>query len=356
MTDKQQPDPLALADEAWNFDCSKYRGARHANAAMMGKMQDCADMIRKLHAELERLALYKSLADEYGLSIFPDIAEMTAELKALRAGYIAARLEIESLKAQLAAPAAVEGPSDLRTRCEEILAWRKTGVLPGEALRTLAREKYGDEYDAIQRAERDTETEALNFVVAAPTTQPAPQQEVQEPVAWQSRIRQTWGGDTTPWSPWELCTKGQAEDYWKMPLLHDWAYEARALYTAPQPAPATQQAGEVAEGFFLLLPQRPRPDAPAGTAGLHWDAYSGAQMLAYGRDCSDAAIAAFQPSPAAQGDVLSDDAVRVPLDSLHADAAYLIGRLREGSMPYARVIEIIRERIDAAKATNGGNK
>ena len=57
-----------------------------------------------------------------------------------------------------------------------------------------------------------------------------------------------------------------------------------------------------------------------------------------------------QPSPAAQGDALSDDAVRVPLDSLHADAAYLIGRLREGSMSYARVIEIIRERIDAAKA------
>lgn len=48
-------------------------------------------------------------------------------------------------------------------------------------------------------------------------------------------------------------------------------------------------------------------------------------------------------------DALSD-AVRVPLDSLHADAAYLIGRLRDGSMPHARVIEIIRERIDAAKA------
>lgn len=53
--------------------------------------------------------------------------------------------------------------------------------------------------------------------------------------------------------------------------------------------------------------------------------------------------------PVVQGDALSD-AVRVPLDSLHADAAYLIGRLREGSMPYALVIEIIRERIDAAKA------
>ena len=57
-----------------------------------------------------------------------------------------------------------------------------------------------------------------------------------------------------------------------------------------------------------------------------------------------------KPSPAAQGDALSD-AVRVPLNSLHADAAYLIGRLRDGSMPYARVIEIIRERIDAASPT-----
>lgn len=55
-----------------------------------------------------------------------------------------------------------------------------------------------------------------------------------------------------------------------------------------------------ADGFFLLLPQRPKPEAPAGTAGLDWDAYSGAQMLAFGRDCSDAAIAALraqQPAP-----------------------------------------------------------
>ena len=69
----------------------------------------------------------------------------------------------------------------------------------------------------------------------------------------------------------------------------------------------------------------------------------------------DGATAPAQPvaEPAKADSVLEDalsDAVRVPLDSLHADAAYLIGRLREGSMPYARVIEIIRERIDAAKA------
>ena len=44
------------------------------------------------------------------------------------------------------------------------------------------------------------------------------------------------------------------------------------------------------------------------------------------------------------------DAVRVPLDSLHADAAYLIGRLQRGTMTASRVVEVIRERIDAAKA------
>lgn len=65
---------------------------------------------------------------------------------------------------------------------------------------------------------------------------------VGEVVAWQSRCRPTWGNNH-PWTPWELCTKGQAEDYQKTPLLHGWEYEARALYTTPQPTQA--QAGAV---------------------------------------------------------------------------------------------------------------
>jgi len=56
---------------------------------------------------------------------------------------------------------------------------------------------------------------------------------VQEPVAWQYRFRPTWGDGNASWGPWEPCTKSQAEDYWKTPVLHDWAYEARALYTTP---------------------------------------------------------------------------------------------------------------------------
>lgn len=59
---------------------------------------------------------------------------------------------------------------------------------------------------------------------------------VQEPVAWQYRFRPTWGDGNASWRPWKPCTKSQAEDCWKTPVLHDWAYEARALYTAPQPA------------------------------------------------------------------------------------------------------------------------
>ena len=60
-------------------------------------------------------------------------------------------------------------------------------------------------------------------------------------------------------------------------------------------APADSVLEDAARaGFFLRLPQRPKPEAPAGTVGLDWDAYSGAQMLAYGRDCSNAAIVATQ--------------------------------------------------------------
>ena len=68
-----------------------------------------------------------------------------------------------------------------------------------------------------------------------------------EPVAWQSRMRPTWGNNTAPWTQWEPCTKGQAEDYWKTNLLHDWAFEARALYTTPQPTQAADSVLEDAE-------------------------------------------------------------------------------------------------------------
>ena len=78
------------------------------------------------------------------------------------------------------------------------------------------------------------------------------------------------------------------DTHWDTP---DWCPAA-----APTTQPAPQQDVLAAGGdSFLLLPTRPTPDAPANTAGLSWDAYSGAQMLAYGRSCSDAALVVAAP-------------------------------------------------------------
>jgi hypothetical protein len=38
----------------------------------------------------------------------------------------------------------------------------------------------------------------------------------------------------------------------------------------------------------VALPKRPEPLAPANTVGLEWDAYSGMQMLSFGRECVEA--------------------------------------------------------------------
>jgi hypothetical protein len=58
-----------------------------------------------------------------------------------------------------------------------------------------------------------------------------------EPVAYQQRTRPNWK-DETCWTPWEDCSKAEAEDCWNRPQVHDWLYEARALYTTP---PAAQR-------------------------------------------------------------------------------------------------------------------
>lgn len=52
--------------------------------------------------------------------------------------------------------------------------------------------------------------------------------EKQAPVAWQTRTRPAWNDGT--WGPWRKCSKEYAEDIKKTPSLHDWLYEARALY------------------------------------------------------------------------------------------------------------------------------
>lgn len=132
MTDKKQPEALRLANVCSNL--TRYSMDAHLIAAELRRLHAESEMRRaalldemqkaaQLDAELETLNLYKNIADEYGLYIFPDIAEMTTELETLRAklktyedlgdagsdvqllrmGYAAARLEIESLQNKLKA-------------------------------------------------------------------------------------------------------------------------------------------------------------------------------------------------------------------------------------------------------------
>ena len=72
--------------------------------------------------------------------------------------------------------------------------------------------------DRLEAAEK--EQEALRTKIA--------RMERQEPVAWQTRTRPAWNDGT--WGPWRKCSKEYAEDIKKTPSLHDWLYEARALY------------------------------------------------------------------------------------------------------------------------------
>lgn len=58
-------------------------------------------------------------------------------------------------------------------------------------------------------------------------------------------------------------------------------------------------------------------------------------------------------APAGGVTELPDD-IRVPLDSLHADALYLTSRVAQSTMSAVRLSQVIRERIDAAKAALAG--
>ena len=154
--------------------------------------------------------------------------------------------------------------------------------------------------------------------------------------------------------------------------MHD-AGEVELVRISVPEIVAKIRAKQAAKPKHSPLPQSPPPQADSQPAPVEVaDAMADSQYLAgvsagwnaANADDPNAALQKLHESRAGYlkplragratadsvlGDALSD-AVRVPLDSLHADAAYLIGRLRDGSMPYARVIEIIRERIDAAKA------
>ena len=56
-----------------------------------------------------------------------------------------------------------------------------------------------------------------------------------EPVAWQYRTRPDWEKD---WQQsWMYCSKETFKDYTRAPLIHDWHYEVRELFTHPAREP-----------------------------------------------------------------------------------------------------------------------
>lgn len=80
--------------------------------------------------------------------------------------------------------------------------------------------------------------------------------------------------------------------------------------------------------------------------------YRPERLAAMRKVVADARYALTLPQEAAvsQGEAELPDSIRVPLDSLHADAEYLVYRADQGHLTKARIVGTIRERVDAAKA------
>ncbi len=94
---------------------------------------------------------------------------------------------------------------------------------------TLTREEAQQVLDALEECMGWTHSDLT--VTAAETLRAKLSAPEPEPVAWQSRMRPDW--EENGWTQWKDCPKEQADNFWKTPRLHDWVYEARALYTAP---------------------------------------------------------------------------------------------------------------------------
>lgn len=83
-----------------------------------------------------------------------------------------------------------------------------------------------------------------------------------EPVAYQYRMRPTWGSRGANWGPWEECSRGKYEDCKKAPVVNDWEHEARALYTAPQPPQQTAEWADLPPEEIKALVNLPGAGRP----------------------------------------------------------------------------------------------
>lgn len=83
-------------------------------------------------------------------------------------------------------------------------------------------------------------------ISAAPNRRAAPPAPVggAEPTLIQYRMRPTWDPEGMGWTRWEDCSAASARDKERTPVLHDWQYEVRRLYFAPQAAPLNEGGSE----------------------------------------------------------------------------------------------------------------
>lgn len=80
------------------------------------------------------------------------------DFDALQTEAQALREEVEALRARVVVP------DDLLQRCREILDWQRTGVLRGDALRSLGRSRWNGDPNELHLAENETAREAYRFI------------------------------------------------------------------------------------------------------------------------------------------------------------------------------------------------
>ena len=166
------------------------------------------------------------------------LRELHEEIETLRMGYAAARLEIESLKSQLAERAS-RGQSPAQASPAAV-AW-PVAVLKFER-GTPGRE---NEMPRVVSCNWMPDGEYEVYLAAAPTTQPAHQQEAQEPVAVVVPCHTPSGKRVALYSAKQDLPIGTQ------------------LYTAPQPSPAAQVDALDAERYRWLA-------ASCRSTSEHW--------------------------------------------------------------------------------------
>lgn len=151
-------------------------------------------------------------------------------------------------------------------------------------------------YDKLLRARNAARRDLEAALAAAPTTQPAPQQEAQEPVAWMATpVMPSGRGITTVFcsdrSMAEQWDHGGHREYGRMLVT--------PLYTAPQTSPASQGDALDAERYRWLRERMLGIDFDWNESGITALSFEMPDGCAYGGCCNQNIDAAMNTGGAA---------------------------------------------------------